>query len=325
MLKTYMSYNKKFKILNQQKFPNHRHGWDYVVKILQELNDDKGTLLETTFDVKATYSFNEYKNQFPIKESWVGFSHLTPIKPTNNKYINFYNLHDTFVDTKVSIKQSLENCKGLFVLSKYVKNYLINLNLNIPISTLYHSTELNVKKFNINNYNKCITHCGFFYRKFNSFVKLNTQFTKQFLFPGHHTQLATNIAKEDISKNCNNNEINAFNSIKQLNSLSNNEYDNLLSENLVFVDFYDSSANNTIIECIARNNPIIVNKHPAVVEYLGQDYPLYFDNLEEASEKINTKNIALAHDYLINKDKQFLSSEYFLESITNSKIYKALN
>ena len=42
-------------------------------------------------------------------------------------------------------------------------------------------------------------------------------------------------------------------------SLSNEDYDILLSENIVFLDLYDSSANNAVIECIARATPLLVN------------------------------------------------------------------
>ena len=46
----------------------------------------------------------------------------------------------------------------------------------------------------------------------------------------------------------------------------------------------NSSANNTVLECIARNSPIIVTKHPAIKEYLGEDYPLYFNTLDELNK-----------------------------------------
>ena len=42
-------------------------------------------------------------------------------------------------------------------------------------------------------------------------------------------------------------------------------YDCLLSENVVTIELFDASANNVIVECIARNTPIVVNRHPAVV------------------------------------------------------------
>lgn len=321
-----MNYNnKKFKILDQQKFPNHRHGWDDVVKSLQCLHKDNGVLLESTIDVKFTYNFKKYYDTFPTTEPWIGFSHLTPNKPINNKYIRYYNLKDAFLNDQDIIKKSLKHCKGLYVLSKYVENYLINLLDNIPVYTVYHPTELNVPTFDINNYNKTIIHCGFFLRKFHSFVKLKTKYVKKFLYPNYYTDLVSNIAEQDILANCNETQIKEFyNEIPKIASLTNNEYDSLLSHNLIFVDFYDSSANNTIIECIARNNPILVPRHPAIIEYLGDDYPMYFDSLDEATYKINPTYIRLGYDYLNSKNKTFLTTEYFLNQIYSSSIYQNL-
>jgi hypothetical protein len=45
------------------------------------------------------------------------------------------------------------------------------------------------------------------------------------------------------------------------------------------MDLYDATSNNAIVECIIRNTPIIVNKLPGVVDYLGENYPLYFNIL----------------------------------------------
>lgn len=47
---------------------------------------------------------------------------------------------------------------------------------------------------------------------------------------------------------------------------------------------FNSSANNTILECIARNTPIIVRTNPAIVEYLGENYPLYFESLNDLNK-----------------------------------------
>lgn len=58
------------------------------------------------------------------------------------------------------------------------------------------------------------------------------------------------------------------------------EYDELLTKNIVFIDLFDAASNNTIVECIIRNTPIIVNKVGGVSEYLGNNYPLYFDDIK---------------------------------------------
>ena len=95
------------------------------------------------------------------------------------------------------------------------------------------------------------------------------------------------------------------------------EYDELLEKNIVFIDLIDASANNTILECIIRNTPIIVNKLEAVVEYLGDDYPLYFENLEEIPLLLDEVKILEAHNYLCNLNKSEYFIDYFCKKVFN--------
>jgi polysaccharide pyruvyl transferase WcaK-like protein len=108
-----------------------------------------------------------------------------------------------------------------------------------------------------------------------------------------------------------------------IENISNDEYDKYLSENIVFINLVDSSAVNTIIECIVRNTPIIVNKHPAVVELLGETYPLYFTSSSNNYFKINKQvedifenpnNIFKAHQYLKKLDKTKYYVDTFIEN-----------
>ena len=94
------------------------------------------------------------------------------------------------------------------------------------------------------------------------------------------------------------------------------EYDNLLSNNIVFVDLFDASANNAVLECIIRNTPILINKLPAIVEYLGENYPLYFNNLDEVSKILENNDLILqAHEYLKSMNKSDLSIDYFKKQV----------
>ena len=95
------------------------------------------------------------------------------------------------------------------------------------------------------------------------------------------------------------------------------EYDELLTKNIILVDLFDASANNTILECLVRNTPIFVNKLPAVIEYLGPDYPLYFNNVHEINHLLTPKNIIKANEYLKNLDKTEFKIEYFINKIFN--------
>ena len=115
--------------------------------------------------------------------------------------------------------------------------------------------------------------------------------------------------------NLDNNLIN-MNSVNMKYTDTFEEYDILLSKNIVFVDLFDASANNTVLECIIRNTPIIINKLPSVVEYLGTDYPLYFNNLDEVKNILNNDTLILkAHEYLIKLEKKELKIDYFIKQL----------
>jgi len=129
------------------------------------------------------------------------------------------------------------------------------------------------------------------------------------------------------SSNINADELNdMINSVEKINYLSNDDYDRLLSENIVFIDLIDASACNTVIECIARNTPILVNKLPAIVEVLGPHYPFYYESIEEANYKLSDYNyINEAHHYLKSMDKSFLRIETFIEKLLKSPILHKTN
>ena len=85
----------------------------------------------------------------------------------------------------------------------------------------------------------------------------------------------------------------------------------------------DASTVNTIIECIIRNTPIIVNKHPAAVELLGEKYPLFY-SCEEDYVKMsmeinglldNPEAIYNAYKYLKHMDKHLFMIDYFIQSL----------
>jgi hypothetical protein len=124
-----------------------------------------------------------------------------------------------------------------------------------------------------------------------------------------------------------------INEVEIIEKVSNEEYDNILSKNIVFLNLIEPSAVNTIIECIIRNTPVIVNKHPAVVELLGEEYPLYYDvndvdihgkkrlkgekkNVFEMNieiyKLITFDNIKKGYEYLKELNKEKFHIEYFM-------------
>ena len=99
-----------------------------------------------------------------------------------------------------------------------------------------------------------------------------------------------------------------------------------LSENIMFAELYDASANNLVIECIVRNTPLLINPIEPVGEYLGREYPFFFSSHEEAVQKANNLDLVRqTHEYLKNHPiKEKLTGEFFLKSFKNSEIYNNL-
>jgi polysaccharide pyruvyl transferase WcaK-like protein len=103
---------------------------------------------------------------------------------------------------------------------------------------------------------------------------------------------------EDVKSKCE--------SVEFIQHLQNNDYDKLLSENIIFLNLVDASAVNTVIECAVRNTPLIVNKHPAVVEILGDKYPLYYTSTDYHNI-VNEVSSLLSKPALIEKASAYMS------------------
>jgi hypothetical protein len=108
-----------------------------------------------------------------------------------------------------------------------------------------------------------------------------------------------------------------------LEYVENDVYDDLLTKNIVFLHLVDGSAINTLIECFVRNTPIIINRHPAVIEVLGDEYPLYYDFDQHCaiqprpsvSDLLSNPNcIWEAHSYLVKMDKSKYNISEFISN-----------
>jgi hypothetical protein len=104
-----------------------------------------------------------------------------------------------------------------------------------------------------------------------------------------------------------------YDSVKHIETLNNDDYDTLLTCNIVFLYLYKASACNTLIEAVVRNVPILINRLPAVEEILGVNYPLYYDTIENAGILATSiSHISAAYIYLCKLDKTKLKIETFL-------------
>jgi hypothetical protein len=102
-------------------------------------------------------------------------------------------------------------------------------------------------------------------------------------------------------------------SVEVLGTLDDEAYDELLANSLVFLKLLDASAVNTVLECLARDTPLLVNRHPAIEEVLGEDYPLFYEDYAHAQALLGDEQVIhAAHLHLTRVDKARFALRRFL-------------
>ena len=323
---------RKIKIGPQWSNKNHRSGWAYAISALQHLHSDNGVRFDGFIERK--FAWERDGGSLPYREPWIGFFHNPPYVPP--WFGPEWSAKDIIATSLW--RESLPYCRGLFTLSNYLADWL-RPRVLAPVCSLFHPTDPCAEQFSMekyyNNEHRVILHIGWWLRKIHSFFLLRTNsLQKLFIAPVPRQELRLyrpmiksillterGMAEQSLAMGS------VIQPFKFMFHTDNESYDRLLSSNVVFIDLYDSSANNTIVECIVRNTPLIVNRHPAVVEYLGKDYPLFFDTVEEASDLVeDDRQIQVAYNYLRDHHeiKDRLTKEWFIREFTNSVIYQQL-
>jgi hypothetical protein len=255
-------------------------------------------------------------------DAWVGFVHNPPHVPP---WFNKNRQSPLEILCTPEWRHSMHSCKGLFTLSSYLKDWL-SPQVPVRVCNLLAPTEtpenrFSMVKFRLNDDKKLIQ-VGWWLRKFHSLYHLpvNTR-RKVLLSLGDSWTDEAHAAELSFVR-----DPSDFDSVQVIPYLCNDDYDELLSKNIVFLDLYDSSFNNAIVECIVRATPLLVNPLPAVVEYLGEGYPFYFESLDQASGKAEDEALILAtHEYLEAWPlRKLLTRDHFLQSFIQSDIYQAL-
>ena len=99
--------------------------------------------------------------------------------------------------------------------------------------------------------------------------------------------------------------------------MDDNEYDRLLSQSVIVCELLAASANTTIVECIARATPVAVNRHPAIEEYLGPSYPMFFDDPARIPDLLSDELLRDTHSYLRDLQQQdWLQVSTFSEKVS---------
>ena len=302
-------------------FNIHRSGWKYCLSCLEPFHSQHGILvdgfIEKQFSWKVKSYYENKNSKIPYTRDWIGFLHNPPNPPD---WFDTYNSPAAIFGRDV-FRKSLESCRALVCLSEYLAGW-VRSKCNVPVIVVKHPTATNTTKWEpekfLDEERPALLQIGYWLRRMISICEINVPypFFKKWL-PSDHEYAAQllDVEKKSLKHPFTNQS--RWSGVEMVKRVSNAEFDDMLTSCVAFLDLYDSSANNAVIECIARNTPLLVNKHPAVVEYCGEDYPLYFDNLEHASDLLcDSDKILAAHEHFKNMDKRWIDGGYFSHDLT---------
>jgi hypothetical protein len=275
---------------------------------------------------------SEERHQIPIREPWIGFLH----NPFGMPDYFFPDHAPEQIFAKRVWRDSLPACAGLFTLSEDAAEWLRKAT-GKRVSVAYLPSEIPEQIFDferfVANPEKKIIQIGWWLRRQTAIDHLPIPedhplgYQKVRLVAGFASNAREQIdAMRDIefvrfgfpSPKCG--------KVQVISHLPNDAYDQLLADNIAMVQLDAANANNVVVECLARATPLLINRLPAVEEYLGRDYPLYFVDLHDAAKLASDLGrLKAAHQYLLACDqRRRLDPAFFRKSIEESEVYQQL-
>jgi len=295
----------------------HRSGWDYVRSHLAAAYTADGIILDDF--VERTFLYDDsWHNNHVYTEPWVGIAHHAPDIPS--WYMDKLQLWDMVQSHRWL--ESLPQLKMLVTMAPNLQRWFKTHYPQLPVVCIKHPTgrpllEWTPARFT-HNQEKLLLQVGWFCRNTGAIYQVDTP-ADFFLRKGHLRQAARWIGYTELlcQTSFRTADYNRGRTIV-LEPQGNADYDHLLAKNVVFIEVITAVANNTVVECIARNTPIVINRHPGPAFYLGEEYPLFYDDIQDVPKLLTLERILEAHYYLRQLDKTWIRGRCFVESLLSS-------
>lgn len=318
-------------------------GWEYTFRHLRSYHSEHSPIFLDTFIEYTFITHKVRKIQYcilPYRNPWVGIAHHT--------FENFL----CFINPKIMFDsifmESLKHCKGIICLSSYLgeqyrQKYSIPVHviphpiipypyrwnkwegIFVSVGEWYRNTfslsyaKLPGKKLYIQKYslpfifNKTSLDQLFIER--NTWVRGALKYLRETHFPIGNFE--TFDLRKECPSSCSRHLYDTlrkyFRTTEIIPYLETKKYWELLCNSCVFAHFESCSASFLVMQCIACNIPILVNRHPALEEYLGVDYPLFYDDIEHIN--IQEQDILSANLYLSKLNKSRFAIDNFITEI----------
>ena len=257
------------------------------------------------------------------------FSTTSNTQHNYTKWIGYWNTNfhlDKNIHELVNKKHFItgfENCIAIIVYHKktcyYLQTYFTKYNIKCKIKYIkMPCIKLEHETYSYDTYiNQQIYYVGNITEDSISFFsKLNTSMHKNICVLYNENE------NENISGIIYKNNYKTFSVIHKS---SRDEFIKTINGNVVFMNIHDNRDTDKIVLLIQHKIPVFINKTDSSIEYLGENYPLFYNSIEEFQmllhdTKILNNMIDRSRSYLQKMDITDLSFSYF-----NSEIMKLMN
>ena len=281
----------------------HRSGWPWVHDNLKTIHSCDGILFDDFFE--QNFCYKDAPDTYT--EPWVTIIHHPANIPS---FGNHRERLDAVFESK-AFKDSEPYLKLVFALSDNLADWL-RTKLTCTVISLKHPGFLDVKSTWLPSKNKEVYQLGFYLRNTSlcDQIKLPEGVTVKKLWnslpwlqPYHNKVQSYWEANGRTSRR----------DTECVSFVTPSKYDQILNTKIIIAEYFEASASNVVLECIAHHTPLIVNRLPAFEQYLGKGYPLFYDNIDEIPMLID--QAAVGHYYLKTLPTQDLQIDYFLNKI----------
>jgi hypothetical protein len=304
-----MRFPKKQRVMGS----DHLYGWPYVLRNIWKLGNGEGLFFEDSIEQSFTYHYEVIPDEIRCND-WFGMAHVSPtaFRPFTRKDLSEY------IDSKPGSQEAWSRLRGICTLSAHLAEQFRQA-CNKPVVALKYPTNMDVRQFEPSVYlqNPRLVHAGWFAKNMRLLWHIpSTSHIKQKLHvmpPHDHLPHIMECCRQLYPQRA------EYDDVDVVKRLHPEDYSKLLYTCVYAAEFTAPAAASTVVvETMARCTPLLVNRHPAVVEYLGKDYPMFFDDVQDCPRLLESDSIIRTHEYLKNMDKGFLSVRGFLTQLKSA-------
>jgi hypothetical protein len=274
---------------------HHFLGWNWVRDKVAEhfRHTEQRIVLDMFVERNFFWNPNPGEADFVFRQPWVSFVHTTP---HDNAAFDHKGQNLDALLSEPRFLQSLDHCRGLIVLSednqRYLRERLSATRSELPIYRLFHPniplaepTERCSVDLGSESQPK-VFHVGWHLRSFSAFARLRLDRTRKVLL------VPKNQPIEHFLRNVVDRELRlaglgrAEDYFGDVYTASQADYAHILRRAVIFNHYIRPAGSNLISECISAGARLVVNRHPAFEEYLGTDYPLFYDGPDDADATV---------------------------------------